>query len=75
MDSAATSSPVSTPLVRVWRRVEDLRRRGVAVSAERDRLQEELTEAQERLTAQAAQLLQAHEDVVKEQAENRQVRL
>ena len=61
--------------MRVWRRVEDLRRRGVAVSAERDRLQEELTEAQERLTAQAAQLLQAHEDVVKEQAENRQVRL
>lgn len=56
------------------RRVEDLRRQGAAVSAERDRLQEELTEAQERLTVQAAELQQARGDVAKEQSEKRHVR-
>ena len=57
------------------RRVDDLRKHGEAVSTERDRVQEELTEAQERLTAQAAELLQARDDVAKEQTEKRNVRL
>lgn len=61
-------------------RVEELRKTEAAANAERGRLQEELTEAQERLTVQtaerdalAAELQSARFATGKEQSENRQV--
>lgn len=61
-------------------RVEELRKTEAAANAERGRLQEELTEAQERLTVQtaerdalAAELQTARSTTGKEQSEGRKV--